>query len=399
MKKNVCVLTTLAALVCICITGSAAAAPGWRYKQSHGMSHCTFAALGPGGAVVNTAITAATPGGVTITGEVGSSVTLRLICERAQSYDDKGQLTTIGPEGTYTGPGGAGTSVGVDKPADKAAGYSFPKGREWTVSVGAAPQTHQLSWTGFSGNDALAVTVQPVAPPPTMPQVTAAIAPVQQKADDAYAKAQAGGRGWENRIFAFQAGYYLGLDSLSNNGDARQGWGLDANVLLGSDSNVRFLTGVTFQMDFRQKPVYSAPNQPTDGFNSFVDWQTYYVGPKAGIEWMPVSWFQLQAWGSVGALISVDGTIPISQLPDKTVYSGESDTTAAFGYRVALQPGFIIAEHFVVGPNIGLLGNFSKLPKERGPEMICAQTTGDCLRRRDGWFLDVPMGIFVGGQL
>lgn len=404
MQKNRFALT-LAALVCVIITlsGSATASPGWRYTSSHGMAHCAFAAFGPGGATVNTATTSAGNGGVTVTGEFGQNVTLRLICERAQSYDSQGQLSNIGAEGTYSGPGGAGVTVGAEKPGDSSDGYSFPKGREWAVAVGAQPVTHQLSWAGTAGSDALSVTVQPIAPPPSLPTVQGLIAPVQQdataartRADEAWDKSD---RGWEDRIFAFQLQYQLGLDSLGNDGDARQGWGLDANVFLGSDPNVRFLTGATFGMDFRQKAVVAAPNMATNGYNSFVDWKTYYVGPKLGVEWMPTSWFQLQAWGSVGALISVDGTIPISQLPDRTLYSGESDSTPAFGYRASLQPGFVIAEHLVLGANIGLMGNFTKLPKERGPEQVCNQTTGDCLVRRDGHFLDVPLGFFIGGQL
>lgn len=405
MQKKIGFITTLAVLACVTWAWSATAAPGWRYSTSHGLAHCAFAAHGPGGSVVETATVTATPGGVTITGEQGATVTLRLICERAQSYDKQGQLEAIGPEGVYSGPGGAGVSVGVDRPSDRPAGYSFPKGREWTVQVGGTATTHTLSWAGAAGHDSLSVTVQPVAPPPSATTVQQWIEPAQQtatdaqaRADEAYDRAEAG-RGWENRVFAFQAQYTLGLDSLSNEGDARQGWGLDANVFLGSDPNVRFLTGVTFAHDFRQKPVMSAPNAPINGYNSFVDWQSYYVGPKAGVEWMPASFFQLQVWASVGALISVDGTIPISQLPDKTLYSGESNTTAAVGYRLGLQPGFVIAEHLVLGANIGLLGNFSKLPEARGPEMVCNQQTGECLRRRDGHFLDVPMGIFIGGQL
>jgi hypothetical protein len=401
MQKTTKLSLTLAALVCvITLSGSAAAAPGWRYSTSHGMSHCAFAAFGPGGAVVNTATTASGTGGVSITGEQGRTVTLRLICERTQTFDGQGQLATIGPEGTYTGPGNA-TVIGVETPNDRStSGYSsLPKGREWTVNVGDAPQTYQLGWTGPGGSDSLKVTVAVVAPPADFtPQVQAA----QQKADDAYSLAEqnkGGGRGWENRIFAAQAGYYLGLDSLSNNGDARQGWGLDLNLFLGSDTNWRFLTGVTLQHDFRQKPVVAAPNMPTNGFNSFVDWQTFYLGPKAGVEWMPAKWFQLQGWGSIGLLMSMDGTIPISQLPDRTLYSGESDTTSALGYRLAIQPGFVIAEHLVVGANIGLLGNFTALPKERGPEQICSSVNGQCLVRRDGHFLDVPLGFFVGGQL
>lgn len=408
MQKKISFALTLAALVCVIMTstGVATASPGWRYTTSHGMSHCSFAAFGPGGAVVNTATTAVTPGSVTITGEVGQNVTLRLICERTQSYDSKGQLSNIGAEGVYSGPGGSGVSVGVDRPSDRPAGYSFPKGREWTVQVGGTATTHTLSWAGAAGHDSLSVTVQPVAPPPSATTVQQWIEPAQEqaaeartRADDAYKLAESGGRGWENRVFAFQGQYTLGLDSLGNDGDARQGYGFDANVFLGSDPNVRFLTGLTFNHDFRQKPVVAAPNMATNGFNQFVDWATIFVGPKAGVEWMPASFFQLQAWASVGALISVDGTIPISQLPDKTLYSGESNTTAAVGYRLGLQPGFVIAEHLVLGANIGLLGNFSKLPEARGPEQVCNQQTGDCLVRRDGHFLDVPMGIFIGGQL
>ena len=400
MKKNGFAIT-LAALVCVIMTstGIATAAPGWRYTTSHGMAHCSFAAFGPGGSTVNTATITTQSGGVTISGQQGSTVTLRLICERTQSYDSKGQLAEIGAEGTYSGPGGAGVPVGIDRPGDTAAGYSIPKGREWTVAVANSAATHTLSWSGTAGNDSLSVTIQPFAPPPSSQDVAEAVKPAQERADEAYNKAEAGGRGWENRIFAFQGQYQLGLDSLSNDGDARQGYGFDANVFIGGDENVRFLTGLTFQHDFRQKPVLSAPNMPVNGFNQFVDWATIFVGPKAGVEWMPTGWFQLQAWASVGALISIDGTIPISQLPDRTLYSGESDTTAAVGYKAVLQPGFVIAEHLVLGANIGLLGNFSKLPEARGPEMVCNQQTGECLRRRDGHFLDVPMGIFIGGQL
>jgi hypothetical protein len=398
MKKFALSVSVLAALACFSIAGTADAGPGWRYTNSHGMKHCAFAAHGPGGATVNTATTASGNGGISITGEQGKTVTFRLICERLQSYDDQGQLISIGSEGTYTGPG-TGVSIGVDKPDDASGnGYKLPKGREWTVNVGDAPATYQLGWTGSSGSDSISVTVAVVAPPPTMPQVTAALNPVQQKADDAYKMAESSGHGWQNRVFAFQGQYTIGLDSLNNDGDARQGYGFDANVLIGSDPHVRFLTGLNFRHDFRQKPLVAAPNMPVNGFNQFIDWQTIFVGPKAGVEWMPVGWFQLQAWASLGALVSIDGTVPLSQLPDRTLYSGESSTTGALGYNVTVQPGFVIAERFVIGANIGILGNLTKVAKERGPEQVCNQTTGDCLVQRKGWFLDVPLGFFAGFQ-
>jgi hypothetical protein len=111
---------------------------------------------------------------------------------------------------------------------------------------------------------------------------------------------------------------------------------------------------------------------------------------------MPIDWFQLQAWGSLGALVSVDGTIPISQLPDQSLYSGESETKAALAYKAMLNLNFIIAKHFTLGPAFGLEGNISQLPKARGPERVCSTT--NCLVNRQGQFLNALGQLAIGGQ-
>lgn len=410
ISKNVSVVfSTLLSLAIWMIAGPAQAEqPGWDYTQyrSHGMKHCAFGASGPAGQTVNVG-TMGQPSGnsVSVTAEAGLWVNLRLICERRQSFGVFGELASMGPEGNYSGPG-APREVGTDTPGLSGPGYQsqWPKGREWTVQVGQTPISYPLSWRGEMGSDSITVQVTPVIPPVSQPQLTAVVAPLQQqyidtsqKANEAYEMASRKGD-WTDRVVSLGLTYQLGMDSLTRDADARQGGAFDLGVHVGGDDNVKFLTGGVFTFSHDQKQIVSVPNQPVNGFNAWTEWYRVFMGPKAGIDWMPASFFSLQAYGSLGLMLSIDGTIPESQLPDKTLYSGESDTVAAFAYRAALQPTFVIADHFTVFASTSLEGNITELPTERGPEKVCDGATNDCFVRRDGHFLDWSLGGGIGAM-
>lgn len=381
---------------------TAFAGGGWDYKASHGMKACEFETSQSAPATVNLKIEQASAGTITITAEIGHQLDLDLYCARDQTFD-KGQLATLGNEVSYSSDTlGGGTAIGVDKPEDYiGTDRRRPKGRRWTVPTGNAPATYVLN----GGSDKLTITVQPVAGPVSHEELAPVADKANQAADRANEAYDMASYGYQNRIFQINGSYILHLDSVGKDKDARgqrpsasQGVGLDLNVFLGGKSKVKFLTGLTFDWMSRQKKVAYAPNLPDNGFNGFVDWSTFYIGPKAGIDYMPVDWFQLQAWGSLGALVSVDGTIPISQLPDRTLYSGESVTKAALGYKAALNINFIIAKHLVLGPAIGLEGNATPLPVERGPERICSATDGSCLVLRQGHFVNAIGQWTLGGM-
>lgn len=406
------VISTLLSLAIWTFAGPAQAEPGWDYSQyrSHGMSHCAFGATGPAGQTVNVGTMSEPPGNtVEVTGQAGLWVNLRLICERSQNFDTSGELASAGPEGNYSGPG-TPRVIGTDTPGQSGApGYQgqWPKGREWTVMVGNTTTTHPLSWTGELGSDTITVKLVPVVPPVSQPQLTAVVTPLQQqysdtsqKADQAYEMASRRGD-WRDRVVSLGLTYQLGMDSLTRDADARQGGAFDLGVHLGDlggDDNVKFLTGGVFSFSHDQKKIVAVPNQPVNGFNAWTEWYRVFMGPKAGIDWMPASFFSLQAYGSLGLMLSIDGTIPESQLPDKTLYSGESDTVAAFAYRAALQPTFVIADHFTVFASTSLEGNITELPTERGPEKVCDGATNDCFVRRDGHFLDWSLGGGIGAM-
>lgn len=376
----------------------ASAAPGWRYKSSHGMANCEFAAPSTPGASVNGGTVSGGAKSVTISAQVGSTVTLRLICKRDQSYNASGDLESIGPVGNYSSDSlGSGTEIGVDKPGDSSSGYEMPKGREWIVPVASTSATYNLSWNGNSGSDSIAVTVQPIDAP-------ASQADVREVKDMAETAMEGNGSdygAWERRIVSVTANYQLDLDSFGDGQaepsgakpDARQGWGLDIDAFVTpKKSSFKLDLGVTFDMKFRQVPTTYAPNLPANGFNAFTDGKSYFVGPKVGGSLMPTSWFEFRFWASPGVLLSVWDTIPISQLPDRTLYSGESDTHAAFGYKARLEANFIIADHFLVGPSIGIEGNISELPVARG----AMRDTNGALVLREGHWIDVPLTFNVG---
>lgn len=374
---------------------TAYAGPGWDYKTSHGLSQCEFEVDQAGLAAVNGAVDNTASKAVTITAEIGKPVVVKLYCARAQTFDGAGQLATIGPEVSYSGSLGGGTPIGVDKPEDAVtSGYRRPKGRMWTLAVGNSPSTYSLT----GGNDTLTITVQPVTAPVSHEE----LAPVKDRADEAYDLAS---HSHLNRVFQITGGYVLHLDSIGKEKDPRgqrpsasQGFALDINVFLGGKSEWKFLTGLTFDYMSRQKKVAFAPGLPDNGFNGYVDWSTAYIGPKFGVDWMPAKIVQLQLWGSLGALVSMDGTIPISQLPDRTLYSGESITKAALAYKAMFNVNFVLAKHFVFGPGLGLQGNATKMPVERGPERICAATDGTCLVVREGHVFNPFVQFSVGGQ-
>ena len=398
--KTTTIIRVLAAFVlalCAFVFSStpAFAGAGWDYKASHGLAQCEFEVDMNGTAAVNGSVVNTSPKTVVITAEAGKTLDLKLYCARAQSFDRDGQLIQLGPEVNYSGPGGAGLVVGVDRPEDNVSnGYRRPKGRQWTFLVGTLPATFTLT----GGADTLTVKIQPVGAPVSQQELQ----PVAIRANEAYEAATHSD--YQNRVFGVTGSYLVHLDSIGKSQDARgqrpsasQGFGLDINVMLGGKSNVKFLTGLTADYMFRQKAVAYAPNLPGNGFNGWVAWQTFYVGPKAGIDYMPAEWFQLQLWGSFGALVSVDGTIPISQLPDdRTLYSGESETKGALGYKAMLQPNFIIANHLVLGLGLGFQGSATELPLERGPERICAAKNGTCLEQRKGQLFNGAAEVTVG---
>ena len=398
--KTTTIIRVLAAFVlalCAFVFSStpAFAGAGWDYKASHGLSLCEFEVEQNGTAAVNGSVVNTAPKAVTISAEAGKTLDLKLYCARAQSFDRDGQLVNLGPEVNYSGPGGAGLVVGVDRPEDSVAnGYRRPKGRQWTFLVGTLPAIFALT----GGADTLTVTIQPVGAPVSQQELQ----PVAARANEAFEAATHSD--YQNRVFGVTGSYLVHLDSIGKSQDARgqrpsasQGLGLDLNVFLGGRSQVKFLTGLTADYMFRQKAVAYAPNLPDNGFNGWVSWSTFYIGPKAGFDYMPVEWFSLQLWGSFGALVSVDGTIPISQLPDRTLYSGESETKGALGYKFGLNPNFVIAQHFVLGLGLGVQGNATQLPLERGPERVCGAKNGSCLEQRQDHFVNALGQLTIGG--
>jgi hypothetical protein len=260
------------------------------------------------------------------------------------------------------------------------------------VAVGTSPVTYTLT----GGGDSIAVTVQPLDAPATVPWVQWYVAPVAQRAEQAY---EAADHSWKHRVFQVTGHYALKLNSGNNSSavptakdvvaDVTQGWGLDINVLPGSNPTWRPMFGLHYSHLLRQKGIVNAPNQPANGFNSFADWQTHFVGAKGGVEVMPTSFLELQLWGAIGPMISIDGNIPVSQLPNKELYTDQADTVVALAGKVGFEVNFLVAKHLLIGASITAGTNFSKMPTLRGPERICDATDGSCLVRPNGRVFDL----------
>lgn len=391
-------VSSLALFAGCMLAKNADASPRWNYSGSYGMQFCQFIQpaniIGP--------VTVTNPRQISFKAKVGDQITVQMSCSRSEPVDKFGQLTAIGPEGTYSGPGGnVGSVIGEDFQGGRPKEFDFPKGRMWTFQVGNTTQTLNFAWKGQAmdgseQSESIVVTVEPVvvAAPVTMPDVMTVVAPIGEKANTAYDLAS--NRDYKSRVASVTGNFSLSLNSISSDHSATMGWGIDVDAFFGPRGSFRGVAGVTGGMSFMQVPTEYAPGLPANGFNSYTNGKRLYLGPKVGGSYMPTDWFNFQFWGSVGVLANIWDTVPLSQLPNGALYTGESQTMAAFGYKVAVEANFIIADHFVIGPSLGLLGNFSQLPLARGPERVCSSTDGSCLVQRKGQFLDVPLFFRAG---
>lgn len=407
MKKIITLLALLLGVLLPMSASAAAGQAGWQYKSSHGMSSCELKVVPSPTASANGGIVSESSGFVVVLGEIGSEVRLRLICSREQRFDGQGNLTFVGPEGSYSGPT-IPTVVGQDTPAGDVSivqtttgSTATPKGRVWSIVVPPAETSYTLSWQGWGGrSDRVTVKVVPIAPPVAQEQ----LAPVAAKAEQAYGAAseayslaeEAGEYHFTDRVASVSANFRFDLNSFGSNEygknpSARMGWGLDIDAFP-FEGEFKLVLGLTFDQKFRQVPTAMAPNLPANGFNSWTDGKSFFVGPKVGGSWMPVKWFELRFWGSPGVLVNVWDTIPVSQLPDRQLYTGESQTKAAFGYKVEVAPNFVIGEHFLLGPSLGLEGNITPLPVRRG---AYRGDSGELLQRT-GHLFDVSLGFQAG---
>ncbi len=367
----------------------------WDYRllPTHGLKECGFSLPTDADAGVNGGVLSGTAPNLRVATQEGHPVRLVLICRRAYFTDEQGHLI-VGPEVNYFGPGQV-EIIGQEWPSDPTVRGHHPRGRMWTVPAG--PAGTETTYTLRGGGDVLNVTIVPFRAPATVKDVAYYVDPTARRAEEAYQAATVDG--WKERVMNVTGSYILHLDSAAGGGsDIHQGVGSDLDIMLGSSSEVKFLTGLTAELAFRQKKVTSAPSAPSNGRNQFVDWKTVYIGPKAGVSYMPVPWFELSAWGGLGALISIDGTLPVSQLADRQLYIGEAKTVAALGYRGAVCPRFVIGGHFLLGPCLGIQGNITPLPVARGPEQGIGNDGRSALVRQDGHFFDLPLMLSLGGQ-
>lgn len=410
MNKVFIAIMIFAALICGAVKVVYAAKNcQWNWQRSHGMNNCSFAAFPEGGTYANVVTKTLGHKRVQVTAEDGANVRLRLICKTSES----------GVEGAYFGPNNP-TVVGEKTCGDSTPpkGYELPPGREWKMKIDE-PSNIVLSWISPSGDsiERLEVRLQPVAKVATQAEL-GAVAEVAinatdtanqalDKANEAHNLAEsaqrdaseAKGRSQEawnkassDRNVAIDVSYVLGLDSWKQ-GSKRRGVNLEVKGgVLGDE--IKMTTGVITQIDFRQKPIVTAPNQKM----SAVDWKTVLVSPIVGISWAANPWFQLEARGGLGLLISVDETVPVSQLPDKELYVGESNTDTGLGYTLGVSPVFVIGDVLRLHVSIGLSGNLTKLPLARGPEKVCNERTKKCLVLRKGVFTDFPLGFGLGVQ-
>lgn len=379
----------------------------WEFQKSHGMSACTFAANGTSGASTNVEVTQTGSREVKVTVQEGTTAQLKLQCSYPMTWDaDKG-VYNIGPEVSYSAsPGGPGTPVGQLAPDNATAkAYQAPLGRVWSVKAGSFGSPSQLV-TLTGGSDSIRVTIVAGQSPASK----ADLKPVEDKADQAKAKAdkveEDSKGGYEKRTFALNLAYLHDLDSIDS-GDREQdrrgiGAGLHFYLKPWATPVVKLSVGVEFDRKWRQKPVAAAPDVPANGFNSYVDSNSWTLTPMVGFDVMPVSFFQMYFRGGVGLMVHEDPTAILSQDSQKWVFGQESHASKAFAYRVDLGFNLLIATgdkvNLFVGPSVGVSGNFTKLPEAAGPEMTCGVKIPQCTRLREGYFADWPLMLKFGGQ-
>lgn len=411
MKSINIVLSLLAFLIVFVSATPAQAQPTsarkWEFQKSHGMRACTFSAFGTDGASTNVEITQTGAREVRVTVQENTSAQLKLQCSYPMTWDaDKG-VYNIGPEVSYSAtPGGPGTPVGQLAPDDATAkAYQAPLGRIWSVKAGSFG-THSQLVTLNGGADSIRVTIVAGLAPTTKEDVK----PVEDKADQAKAKAdkveEDSKGGYEKRAFAFNLAYLHDIDSI-NSGDKvqdRRGIGAGLHFFLKPWTThvVKLSIGVEFDRKWRQKPVAAAPDVPANGFNSYVDSNGWSLTPMVGFDVMPAPSFQFYLRGGVGLMVHEDPTAILSQDSQKWVFGQESHAAKAFAYRIDLGVNFVIPTgdkvNMVIGPSVGVSGNFTKLPEAAGPEMTCGVKIPQCTRLREGYFRDWPLMIKLGGQ-
>jgi hypothetical protein len=403
MKKVQQVIFTLAIFVCaLCVTTTATAAPGWRYKTSHGMTDCEFSNPLTPGASINGGVVSVGHQAVTIAGQAGSTVRLTLICRRPQAFDNQGELSYIGPEVSYSGPG-TPKIFGVERPGDFTSEVELPKGREWTVAVGTSPATYTLT----GGSDSIAVTVQPITAPVTMPEIQGYVAPVAKRANQAY---EAADHSWKRRVFQMTAEFNLAVNSIgrtstvptaaSTTADPSMGWGLNLHILFGGSETVKGFGGVHYTHLVRQVGVMNAFNAAPNGFNSFGARNTHHIAPKVGLDVMPVEFFSFQVWGAIGPMILQDAPAPLSQTADKSLYIGQANTAVGMAGVLGVNANFFLLKHLMLSTGVRTGTTFNEIPSALGNQHDCGTTVStSCISLPQGRQVDVITFFGVGVNL
>lgn len=191
----------------------------------------------------------------------------------------------------------------------------------------------------------------------------------------------------------FSGGYSFDPNTLGGRNSTTMGATASGLVFIpawGSESKWRLTTGLSFDYKSRQKPVQWAPSMASNGFNSSVDWSTYFLAANFGVNYQSTSWWSFHANAGLGGIVSSDGTVPLTQLPDGRLYMGESSTKLALGYRVLTGFDFYPTDHIGIGPAIGLMGNITPWQVARGPDGCY---DGTCIRQKEGNTVDV-MALF-----
>ncbi len=373
----------------ICLFASSATAQerraGWDYTQyrSHGMSNCAFGAVGPSGQTVNVGTLGLPQGNViTVAAQKDLWVTLQMFCERPQDdRDEWGNLIKPGPPPTYTYTGSkTGWSIGSDTPGDVGPGHqsNFPKGWAFPVTVGSTPQTFTLtgSHADMGYSNSITVTVAPVTPPVSRTDMVGYVAPIQQQgqhnqymAYQAYDKAEEATYSWERRSYFMGLSYDLNLRTLERSADAGHAITGEFGGTLGEDKNWKGVIGGRARLNLDQIAIVGAPNQPTNGFNQWSEWQRFSAIVFGGVNYMPTSWFALDLNVGVGPMLSFLGTIPETQLPDGTLFTGESSIDMALAGNADLSAAFCAGERVCLHTGVNLDWTFNQIQNVRGPEV------------------------------
>jgi hypothetical protein len=301
-------------------------------------------------------------GNVTVKGEYGKQVQVKLVCQ---------------PNSSYSSSLGVGVKVGSPTPALPGTTSPLgdhPEGMAWTMVIGnqsGQPFTATFVGTGVWGSNTLTLTTVPFAAPASIGYVNA----LDKRNSDALDK-HAGDNSLHGAgrpaVFGLGIGYIHSLDS--DDGRPRNGFGglMEGYVPLYKSGSLTLSLpiGINLQYDTRYQPVRNVPNLQPVG--AYADWSSLYIGPHVGLALLAPSDSPVAFIGafraSLGLWHFVDGTVPLSQTSvTKDVQVGPAEDESSFAGKLTLSLGGNIFKYVSVMLDLSVTRSFTAVTLFRGP--------------------------------